>query len=171
MSLMEQKNIDSLSNYENEIVTKKGEFKIISWFNVLTRDFGGFVIDVTCLGVDLTERQHNELVLREREHKYRSLFEESNDGVLLYTPEGIIVEGNSRAAEMLGYTKGELVGLSLQGLHPAKDRGLCRKFVELAQNTGLSSFETVMIKKDGITEINAEISASIVDQNSGLIQG
>lgn len=46
----------SSSTFENEIMTRSGKRRRIAWFNVLTKDGGGRVLDVTCLGVDLTER-------------------------------------------------------------------------------------------------------------------
>ena len=42
--------------YVNEIVTKSGTTRIISWSNVLSKDTDGRILDVTCLGVDLTEQ-------------------------------------------------------------------------------------------------------------------
>lgn len=48
------------STYENKIITRAGELRDIAWSNVLNRDINDNIIDVTCLGVDLTERERFE---------------------------------------------------------------------------------------------------------------
>ena len=52
------------STYENEILTRSGERLKVAWSNVLTKDAQGAVVDVTCLGIDLTDRKRAE---KERE--------------------------------------------------------------------------------------------------------
>jgi signal transduction histidine kinase len=48
------------STNENEILTRSGERLNIAWSNVLTKDPNGAVVDVTCLGIDLTDRKRAE---------------------------------------------------------------------------------------------------------------
>ena len=53
------------STHENDIITRDGSRLTVSWSNVLTRTLNGEITDVTCLGVDITERRRAENVLRE----------------------------------------------------------------------------------------------------------
>jgi PAS domain S-box-containing protein len=48
------------STNENEILTRSGERLNVAWSNVLTKDPKGDVVDVTCLGIDLTDRKRAE---------------------------------------------------------------------------------------------------------------
>ncbi|MCF8111835.1 MAG: PAS domain-containing protein [Desulfobacteraceae bacterium] len=48
------------SSYENEIITRNGGRRYVAWSNVLTRDRHGDICEVTCLGIDLTERKKAE---------------------------------------------------------------------------------------------------------------
>ncbi|MDY6904615.1 MAG: PAS domain S-box protein [Thermodesulfobacteriota bacterium] len=50
---------------ENEILTKNGELRNVAWSNVLTFGPEGEIVDVTCLGIDLTERIIAERVLNQ----------------------------------------------------------------------------------------------------------
>jgi len=59
-----------LSTYENEILTRSGERRNVAWSNVLTRDVHGGIVDVTCLGVDLTERKQAETALKASHERF-----------------------------------------------------------------------------------------------------
>ena len=70
------------------------------------------------LVMDITERKHAEEALRESESKFRSLFEKSADGILLYNGERFI-HCNQAAAEMMGcYNKEQLLGLAPSQISP-----------------------------------------------------
>lgn len=51
-------------HYENEIVTCKGERRLISWDNTLLLDRQGNVEGLACIGNDITERRQAEIKLR-----------------------------------------------------------------------------------------------------------
>ena len=67
-----RKDTGEFSNYENEIRTKTGEMIDIAWSNALTKRADGMVVDITCLGVDLTERKRMEQELAQS-HKLESI--------------------------------------------------------------------------------------------------
>ncbi len=58
--LMHTQSAIDYSTNENEILTKSGERLNVAWSNVLTKDPKGAVVDVTCLGIDLTDRKRAE---------------------------------------------------------------------------------------------------------------
>jgi two-component system sensor histidine kinase DegS len=49
-------------------------------------------------------------LLRQSEAKYRALFEDASDGILIHDMNGIITEANKACEKLLGYTVQELVG-------------------------------------------------------------
>ena len=61
---MQRKDIQEYSVCENEILTKSGKLRNLAWANVLTKSVDGGVTDVTCLGLDLTERKRARKALR-----------------------------------------------------------------------------------------------------------
>ena len=79
LTVMSQKDTIGFSTYENEIIDRSGMIINVAWSNALTKDVHGNVIDVTCLGVDLTERQRSEQALQRSEEKYRSMMESMKD--------------------------------------------------------------------------------------------
>jgi PAS domain S-box-containing protein len=52
------------STHENEILKRDGNRLSICWSNVATKNANGEIMDVTCLGVDITERIRAENTLR-----------------------------------------------------------------------------------------------------------
>ena len=65
---------------------------------------------------DVTERRQVEAALRENERRYRTLFSQAMDGILLLDAEGKIVDVNNSFARMHGYAVHELVQMNLRDL-------------------------------------------------------
>ncbi|MCP4576930.1 MAG: PAS domain S-box protein [Deltaproteobacteria bacterium] len=101
-TVMAMKETSGFSNFENEIVTKSGELMNVAWSNVLTKDSRGNVVDVTCLGVDLTERQRSEKALRKSESKYRSMMEAIKDPVYICDGDYRVQYMNRSMMERIG---------------------------------------------------------------------
>ncbi len=66
------------------------------------------------------ERRQADIELRESMHKYRALFEQSVDGIFLHDLGGAILDVNRAAATQLGFTREELLDMSVFDLLPEK---------------------------------------------------
>ncbi len=64
--------------------------------------------------IDITERKRAEEALRESEERFRQLFEQSVDAVFVHDEQGRFVDCNSRACLLLGYSREELLSLSVR---------------------------------------------------------
>lgn len=112
---------------------------------------------------DITERKQAEEALRESRGRFRQLFNSGNDAVFVYPllPDnmpGQFIEANDVACQRLGYTREELLRLSLFDISEALPESvLSRGMKKLVEDKHLL-VETTHIAKDGRrfpVEINA----------------
>jgi two-component system, LuxR family, sensor kinase FixL len=69
---------------------------------------------------DITDRKRAEEALRKSEEKYRTLFEQSVEGIYLHDLEGNILDVNRIAVLQSGYSKEELLRMNVLDLLPGK---------------------------------------------------
>ncbi len=114
------------------------------------------------------ERKRAEEALRENEARYRTLFELANDALFLETENDEILDVNSRACELLGYSREELLALKVPDLQAPERRGLPGSVIKSELSRSRSDvFEGVDVRRDG-TRVPVEISTSRIG-DSGLV--
>ena len=145
-----RKDVSGFSAYENEIVTRNGEHRLIAWSNVLTMDERGEFVDVTCLGIDLTERKRHEDELRKSEEKYRLLVDNQSDMVVKVDTEGRFLYVSPSYCQTIGKSEEELLGHSFMPLVHEDDRVPAAKAMEALYTPPHKAFmEQRSMTKDG----------------------
>ncbi len=106
---------------------------------------------VTCIVAqcrETTERKQVEVALRESEDRFRSLIEQAADAIFVHDFGGKILEVNQQACASLGYTRKELLSMSVSDVDPDSiPRRDSRKFWRNLPAT----FESRLRRKDGAT--------------------
>ncbi|WP_168216033.1 PAS domain S-box protein [Halorussus marinus] len=95
-------------------------------------------------GVDRIESQ---AALRESEQKYRTLVEGSHDAIFIHG-DGSFEFVNDRVAELTGYDREELLGLSVWELVHEDDRERAREFFEGTESEDGAPHEEIRIRTD-----------------------
>ncbi len=98
--------------------------------------------------------------VQESETYFHALFDQASDAILIQNLQDAIVDANQRACEMLGYTRAELLRLTVADLQAPESRGIAGQIIknELAQHKGMP-FEGMDIRKDG-TRVPVEVTTS-----------
>lgn len=118
------------------------------------------------LAREIDERKRTEQELRESEQKFRSLFENSMDAILLVRPsDGAVFAANPAACTMFGRSEGAIWQGGQGALVDPNDPRLSA-FVEERTRTGRAVSELSCIRGDGTT-FPAEISESIFSDADG----
>ncbi|HET7273485.1 MAG TPA: PAS domain S-box protein, partial [Rubrobacter sp.] len=77
------------------------------------RDVSGEVVGKLGAFTDITERKETERSLEESEQRFRQLFEQSVDALFVHDERGRFVDCNSQATLLLGYSREELLSMSV----------------------------------------------------------
>jgi PAS domain S-box-containing protein len=116
---------------------------------------------------DITARVRVEEARQESERRHRALFERTNDAIFIVSLEGIVLMVNQQAADMLGYTTDELMGMRFeQILAPGEYPNGQIKLATLQAGQSLPIYERIYRRKDGV-EVPAEINAALVYDSTG----
>jgi PAS domain S-box-containing protein len=87
--------------------------------------------------------------LPEAESRYRAVFDAARDAMIVYTPDGIVIEANAAACDTYGYRRDELIGVDArQAVHPDA-RPLFEEFLRVVGAGGEFHCETVDRRRDG----------------------
>lgn len=97
--------------------------------------------------------------LRRSEQRYRNLFENASDGILIGSADGRFVEVNARACEMTGYPAAQLVGKRPQDLWAAGEQAMVWP---QSPSAAPVQFERELRRQDGSVFL-AEVSVRRVD--------
>ena len=128
------------------------------------------VSDQTAIAIERKRAADN---LRKSEQRFRRLFEQSNDAIIIHR-SGRIIDVNQRTCELLCYNVKQLLIMDITDLyekkdHEKKDRSGIESQIADMKSGKAGYFETLWLKADG-TFIDVEVSSRVVDTTKGIIQ-
>ncbi len=144
--------------YQRRAIKKDGSQVTVEISAALIRDLKGEPLFIQSMVRDISQRVQVEAALRESEIYFRTLFEYAGDAIFIEDESDQILDANLQACRLLGYTRDELLQLTVADLQAPQVRGEVGKIVtgEL-ENYGDRPFEKMDIHKDG-TQIPVEVT-------------
>ena len=116
---------------------------------------------------DITERKRVEAALRANEQRYRTLFSQAMDGILLLDGEGNVVSVNDSFARMHGYTVDELLNMNLHALDTPETLALAGNRIARILAGESLGFEVEHYHKDGHV-MPMDVATSSIDIDGKL---
>ena len=142
---------------EFRLNSKQGNQKVILAMGGGEKNTTGKVIKFRVTLQDITDSKIAVLAIQTLEKKFKSLFENSIDGILLSNESGDIISANPALCELLGYTPEEITFIKCDDLTDP-DSFLCKEMNRMLKDTGVYMGELLFRHKNG-SFIPAEVTS------------
>jgi two-component system sensor kinase FixL len=158
------KNMQVADQYENPILIKSGEERLISWSNNVLRDNSNNITGVLSIGLDITAQKQTEEALRLSEERFSKTFFMSPDAISITSiSTGVLYEINKGYELLFGYSREELIGTSSLSLGLWTNLSDREKVLDIIRKEGrVKNFESSGRTKSG-REFIGEISLETID--------
>lgn len=152
-------NIEAVEHYENTVVTRPGQQKMIAFHNTIIRDTDGRITGVLFSGEDITMRNQAEQALRNSEEQIRLLLDSTEEGIYGLDLDGNCTFANEAFLKALGYAdSAELIGKNIHAMmHHSRPDGTpypleeCRACMPFRTGQGTHVDDEIFWRKDGST--------------------
>jgi PAS domain S-box-containing protein len=134
---------------EHRIMRKDGQTRWVSNSLVPNYDVEGNLLSYDGLIRDITNRKIAEETVRESEERYRQLVETMNEGLAMADRDYIFTFVNEKLAEMLGYSREEMVGHHLLEFVHEEYQGFMKDQMAKRRTGETKSYEVDWRAKDG----------------------
>ncbi len=100
-------------NHENTILAKDGAQLVIAWHNTILREDDDTINGLLCTGEDISKKVEAEERIRRSERHNRCFVDHVPDSLFIHDCNGKIIDVNNQACLSLGYSRDELLSLSI----------------------------------------------------------
>ena len=136
--------------FEYRIITSKNEIKWVQCTSEVSLNDQGDIAMVVGTMQDITERKIAEKKIRESDERYRAIFEQAGDAIVIFDNETQkFEEFNDKAHNNLGYTREEFKKLTITDIDVNDSVEIVQKRVKHLMKDGNISFETKHKTKSG----------------------
>ena len=140
--------VETPSRYEFKGLKKDGSIIYLE-VDVVALEEGDKIVGTRSYFWDVSERKWVEEALRESEERYRAIFEQAADTIVLVDPDtGELSEFNDRAYENLGYTRQEFEKLKLPDFEIIESEEEVAEHIQRILREGSDVFDTKHRTKD-----------------------
>jgi len=157
----------TVKNIEYRIKTCRGRLIDIEASVSSMEDGHGNPTAFIAISKDVTERNNMRKLLQEREKKFRSIFDNARDAIILIDPEGYHLDSNRGAWELTGYPCDEISSMHFTNIIAPEHHALSQQIIEnLKAGHEGGTHEKTFITLDG-RRIPVEMTVSPLYDNQG----
>jgi len=111
----------------------------------------------------------SEQAVRDSEVSYRRLFEAAKDGIFILDDRGRINDVNPFLAELLGFSRDEMLGKTVGELSPFKDIEDNQAMLERLQRTGFVRYDDLPLQARDGRKMEVEFVSNVYDDGGGKV--
>jgi len=145
---------------------KNGQYIDISLDGCINTDDAGAFLNTNCVFTDITEQVKSQEALKKSEEWHRTVLETAKSGILTIDLTGKISSTNKAYCQISGYSKQELVGMSLADLEANESKEEIKEHIAKIMQEGSDLFETKHRRKDGQI-IDVEVNTAFINLENG----
>lgn len=125
-------------------------------------------ISLAIYNLDLeSDKARQQKEIAEKENVFRSVLQTTSDGFWMLNAKGKIIEVNAAFCAMTGYSRYEIIGMSVNDIDFAESVNETQARIERIIKNGSEIFETELHRKDG-TVFPVEVSATFITEKGGI---
>jgi PAS domain S-box-containing protein len=118
----------------------------------------------------VVQRHRGEEALLESEERYRTIMDRAADGIILHDEIGRLIDVNQKTCQSLGYSREELLSMSIYDIDPEAIRGGKSNLWDSVFAGQNHTFESHQIRKDGSTlPVEVKLSSVRLPLGSAII--
>jgi PAS domain S-box-containing protein len=125
-------------------------------------DSNGRLINYVAVKRDVTRERAADVALRRSEERYRNLVDFANDAIFIRDIDGRFIDANQTACERLGYTRDQLLTMSVADIDSPTDAAELADRTEAILRQGSAVFESAHVARNG-TVIPTEMSSTVIE--------
>jgi PAS domain S-box-containing protein len=152
---------------------RDGEKRLLAWWCRSLVDATGNVTGALSTARDITERKKAEEALRESEARFRTVFVGAPIGIALADSDCRFIDANETFCRMLGYSKEELLRMSVSDVTHPDERERQTALSEAVAVGGRSGYdaERRYVRKDGTVLWTSVVAGPVRDQEGRFLYG
>ena len=161
------RNHENVEYHENNILTKTGEKRLISWHNTVLNDKQGKITGTLSSGVDITDKKQAEQALFESQEKLKNIIENTTDAVIVYDEKGKVMTVNKEATRLFCGNHRERLD-QIWDIIPTENRDdFQEKLKNAKRGSRLLDYETENILENG-ERISVSVGLVYMKQEGGM---
>ena len=164
------RDIDELKNHTSSsprlltysLSNAKGELRWLEGMFTVNRDRRGEAIGVRAVVRDITDQHKADEAIREREVRYRELFENANDIIYTHDLQGNFTSLNRSGERITGYSREETMKMNVADVIAPEFLGLAREMIAHKAAEHVSTvYEIEIVSKQG-RRVRLEVSTRLI---------